>query len=79
MSENQPIEEAFTEEEMRLAGIYCRAVTGGPTDFDREVQEHLDRLARKRTKREASHSAEANHGEHHPDPHLVWGGSGLGP
>jgi hypothetical protein len=47
--EHHPIADAFTEEEMRLAGIYCRAVTGGPTDFDREVQEHLDRIERERT------------------------------
>jgi hypothetical protein len=43
------MEDAFTEEEVRLAGIYCRALTGGPTDFDREVQEHLDRIQRERT------------------------------
>jgi len=29
------MEEAFTEAEMRLAGIYCRALIGSPTDFDR--------------------------------------------
>jgi hypothetical protein len=46
--EHDPMEDAFTEDEMRLAGIYCRALTGGPTDFDREVQEHLDRLERLR-------------------------------
>jgi hypothetical protein len=46
--------EQFTEEEMRLAGIYCRALTGGPTDFDREVQEHLDRLEKKRSRRKVT-------------------------